>query len=73
MISGGEKQRIGIARSILQGSKIILIDEGTNALDKENREYIENNLLVANDLTIIMISHHLDNNMMKKFDKVYKI
>ena len=73
MISGGEKQRIGIARSILQGSKIILIDEGTNALDKENREYIENNLLLDNDLTIIIVSHHLDNNMMKKFDKVYKI
>ncbi len=73
MISGGEKQRIGIARSILHGAKIILIDEGTNALDIENRISIERNLLIDKDLTIIMISHHLDDFMISRFDKIYRI
>ncbi len=72
-ISGGEKQRIAVARSLLQGCDMLLIDEGTSALDKENREIIENNLLNDKNLTLIMVSHHLNDDMIKKFDKVYEI
>lgn len=72
-ISGGEKQRIAVARSLLQGCDMLLIDEGTSALDKENREIIENTLLNDKNLTLIMVSHHLNDDMIIKFDKVYEI
>lgn len=72
-ISGGEKQRIAIARSLINGKDTILIDEGTSALDRENRAAIEENLLKSENLTIIMVSHNLDENTRKLFDDIYEI
>lgn len=72
-ISGGEKQRIAIARSLINGKDTILIDEGTSALDRENRAAIEENLLKSENLTIIMVSHNLDENTRKLFDAIYEI
>ena len=72
-ISGGEKQRIAIARSLINGKDTILIDEGTSALDRENRAAIEENLLKSENLTIIMVSHNLDENTRKLFDEIYEI
>ena len=72
-ISGGEKQRIAIARSLINGKDTILIDEGTSALDRENRTAIEENLLKSENLTIIMVSHNLDENTRKLFDEIYEI
>lgn len=56
-LSGGQRQRIALARGLLRGQKIILIDEGTSAVDKETAITIERELLQKPDLTIIMISH----------------
>lgn len=72
-ISGGEKQRIALARSLINGKKIILIDEGTSSLDRENRRLIEENLLKDKNLTIIMVSHNLDETSKELFDKIYEI
>lgn len=59
-LSGGEKQRISIARAILKDSPIIILDEATSALDAEN----EHEILAAideliRDKTVIMIAHRI--------------
>jgi ABC-type multidrug transport system fused ATPase/permease subunit len=56
--SGGEKQRIAIARAIYQNPNILFMDESTSALDDETEEAIISNLFNAfKDKTIIMIAH----------------
>ena len=58
-ISGGQRQRIGIARALYRKPEILIIDEGTNALDKENEEEIIKMLFSSDqDRTIILIAHH---------------
>ena len=61
-ISGGQKQRIGIARAIYKNSKILILDEATNSLDRSAEDEILNQLYnLKNKLTIIIISHNKDN------------
>tara|TARA_B110000503_G_scaffold49063_1_gene79722 strand:+ start:1566 stop:3302 length:1737 start_codon:yes stop_codon:yes gene_type:complete len=56
--SGGEKQRIAIARAIYQNPNILFMDESTSALDDETEEFIISNLFNAfKDKTIIIIAH----------------
>jgi len=69
-ISGGQRQRIGIARALYKDPRIIIFDEATNALDKEN----ENNIMreiQAIDLkkNLIIITHKYD--LVKNCNKVF--
>lgn len=60
-LSGGEKQRVSIARAILKDSPILLLDEATASLDIENELYVKEAIanLIKEDKTIIMIAHNL--------------
>lgn len=59
--SGGEKQRISIARMILKNAPIIILDEATAAIDSENEALIQAAIDdLSKDKTIIMIAHHLN-------------
>ncbi len=66
-ISGGQKQRIGIARALYHNFEILLLDEFTNSLDKENEKKIFN-LVSSLNKTIICVTHNKDN--FQYFDRV---
>ena len=69
-LSGGERQRISIARSLLRKTPVLLVDEATAALDKETSFYILNTILSLDDLTKIVVTHNLDENLLKKYDSI---
>jgi len=59
-LSGGEKQRISIARALMKQSPIILLDEATSALDAETESKIQNALkILTENKTTIVIAHRL--------------
>ena len=69
-LSGGEKQRISIARALVKKSQLLLLDEATSALDNETSSSITNNLLEIYNTTKIMITHRLDEEILSKFDEI---
>ncbi len=69
-ISGGEKQRISIARSIIRNTPIIILDEATSSLDKETSYNIEKTLLDIEDLTVIFITHKLSEDLLNSCDEI---
>jgi len=70
-LSGGQKQRVAIARALLRNPEILIIDEGTNNLDKKTQNQILNNLINLKNLTLIIISH--DKEVLKKFNLKIKL
>ena len=69
-LSGGEKQRISIARALVKKAQLLLLDEATSALDNETCSSITNNLLEIDNVTKIMITHRLDEEILNKFDEI---
>jgi ABC-type multidrug transport system fused ATPase/permease subunit len=70
-ISGGQMQRIGIARALYFDKEIMIFDESTSSLDMETERKIVNNIKNLNDKkTIIIVSHRLEN--LKNCEKVYE-
>ena len=69
-ISGGEKQRVAIARSIIQNTPILVIDEGTSSLDNKTAYDIEDKLLNQEDLTIITITHKINKELLQRYDEI---
>ena len=73
-LSGGEAQRVGIARSLAMNAKIILADEPTGNLDKETSNLILNNLVDVcrlNKISLIVVSH--DDTVLSKLNTNRKI
>ncbi len=57
-ISGGQLQRIGIARALYLNPKILILDEPTSSLDPNTEEKIIEKILSLNELTVVLISHN---------------
>lgn len=70
-LSGGQKQRIAVARALIRNKPILILDEGTSAIDMQTAYDIENRLLKMEDLTLITITHHLEPNLLDKYDKIF--
>lgn len=69
-LSGGEKQRISIARSLLRKSQILLADEATAALDAETAYQVSNAILNLTGMTRIVVTHALDGNLLRRYDGI---
>lgn len=69
-VSGGERQRIAIARVMIRNPEVLIFDEATSALDSETEEFIQKtiNALITEKKTVIIIAHHLT--MVKNADKI---
>lgn len=69
-LSGGEKQRISIARSLLKKSRVLLVDEATASLDAQTAFQVSNSILDLQDLTRIVVTHTLDEPLLRRYDCV---
>ena len=68
-LSGGEKQRISIARAMLKDAPIIILDEATSSVDPENEDELQRAIeALTHDKTIIMIAHRLKNRPQRRSD-----
>lgn len=72
-ISGGEKQRIAIARLLNEDFDCILLDESTSSLDKHSVDIVEECILSKKDLTVIAITHHLTSKAIEMSDCILKL
>ena len=71
-ISGGQIQRIGIARSLYRNNDILILDESTNALDEETeKDFFKSLMILKGSRTMIIVSHNKDN--LKYCDEIYNI
>lgn len=73
-LSGGQKQKIGLARALYQSKSVLVIDEGTNAIDRETEENILGKLFMYSKLkkiTVLFITHNI--NHRKFFTSILEI
>lgn len=69
-LSGGEKQRISIARSLLKKSRVLLVDEATAALDAETAYQVSSAILGLDGITSIVVTHALDGGLLRQYDGI---
>ncbi len=67
-LSGGEKQRISIARSLLKNSQVLLVDEATAALDAQTAYQVSDSILNLEGITRIVVTHALDESLLRRYD-----
>lgn len=70
-LSGGERQRISIARCLLHGTPGMLVDEATASLDNETALSVINAILDIPDLMRIIVTHRLEEKLLRKYDCIY--
>lgn len=69
-LSGGQRQRIAVARALIRNKPLLILDEGTAALDRQTATDIEQRLLAFEDLTLITITHFLDAELLSQYDEI---
>jgi len=69
-LSGGQKQRLSIARALIRKTPILLLDEATSSLDNKVTTEIENSILDIQNLTALVVTHKLNENILKRYDRI---
>ncbi|MNJ45771.1 Toxin RTX-I translocation ATP-binding protein [compost metagenome] len=69
-LSGGQRQRIAVARALIRNKPILILDEGTSAIDAQTAYEIESKLLTIEDLTLITITHNLSPELLSLYDAI---
>lgn len=69
-LSGGEKQRISIARSLLKRSRVLLVDEATAALDARTASQVSGAILDLTGITRIVVTHALEESQLRRYDRI---
>ncbi len=69
-LSGGERQKLSIARALIRKTPILLLDEATSSLDNKVTTEIENSILEIQDLTVLVVTHKLNKSMLKKYNRI---
>lgn len=70
-LSGGEKQRISIARSLLKKSSVLFADEVTAALDAQTAHRVSSDILDLQGITRIVVTHTLEESLLRRYDKIF--
>lgn len=70
-LSGGQKQRITLARALIRRAPLLILDEGTSALDQKTAYEIEQRLLASNGITLLTITHNPNADLMMQYDEIY--
>lgn len=70
-LSGGEKQRISIARSLLKKSSVLLADEVTAALYAQTAHRVSSDILDLQGITRIVVTHTLEESLLRRYDKIF--
>lgn len=71
--SGGERQRIAIARALLHKKSLLLVDEATSALDEENAAKIEDSILGLQGITCIVVTHKTHAESLARYDQILRM
>ncbi len=69
-LSGGEKQRLSLARALLRRNKVLLLDEFTANLDRETAEKIEEKIMELEDCLVIAVTHRLEPGAVSRYDGI---
>ena len=70
-LSGGEKQRVSIARSLLKKSSVLLVDEATAALDMQTAHQVSSDILNLTGMTRIVVTHSLEEALLRRYDGIF--
>lgn len=69
-LSGGEKQRVSIARALIKDTPVLLLDEATSSLDNETSRAIENSILKLENTTRVVVTHKLNATTLAMYDEI---
>lgn len=69
-LSGGEKQRISIARCFLKDASVLIADEATSTLDAETSFHVMDEILRMKQMTRIIVSHKMNQSLLKQYDQI---
>ena len=70
LLSGGQRQRVALARAFIRNTDMIILDEGTSAIDGKTALEIETALLNKEHLTLLTITHSLSATMLRQYDQI---